>query len=82
MRTTLSLDPDVTAQLERLRSQGERSFKQLINDALRSGLASMESSETQTSGPFTHPASLGRPRLPDVDDVSETLALVEGDGHR
>ncbi|MGH3098413.1 MAG: CopG family transcriptional regulator [Streptosporangiales bacterium] len=83
MRTTLSLDPDVAAHLERLRARGERSFKQLVNDALRSGLASMEQGGVaQVRGPFTHPASLGRPRLPDVDDVSEALALVEGDGYR
>ncbi|HEX5497509.1 MAG TPA: type II toxin-antitoxin system VapB family antitoxin [Mycobacteriales bacterium] len=82
MRTTLSLDDDVVAQLAQQRARGGRSFKELVNEALRAGLASMQSGERRSSGPFTHPTSLGRPRLPDVDDVSDVLAIVEGDRYR
>ena len=38
MRTTLTLDDDVAAMLERLRKRKGATFKQLVNDALRTGL--------------------------------------------
>lgn len=79
MRTTLSLDEDVAAQLEQLRSQDPRAFKQIINDLLRRGLATREVEDQAPQGPFTRSVDLGSPRLPDVDDVSESLALAEGD---
>lgn len=82
MRTTLSLDDDVARQLERMRARGGRSFKDLVNEALRLGLARLESAPPKAAGPFTRPASLGRVRLPDLDDVSEVLGLIEGDEHR
>lgn len=33
-------------------------------------------------GPFTRAVSLGAPRLPDVDDVSEVLAIIEDERYR
>ena len=38
MRTTLTLDDDVAAALERLRGSREESLKVLVNEALRRGL--------------------------------------------
>jgi hypothetical protein len=38
MRTTLTIDDDVAARLERLRRERGISFKELINATLRSGL--------------------------------------------
>ena len=40
MRTTLTLDPDVASALKRLARESERPFKQIVNEALRAGLAS------------------------------------------
>lgn len=40
MRTTLTLDPDVAARLQKEAAKGERTFKQIVNDALRQGLDS------------------------------------------
>lgn len=82
MRTTLTIDDDVAAQLERLRARRDRSFKQLINDVLRAGLAQMDRVGSASPGPFTREIDLGRPRLPDLNDVSEALAIAEGDDHR
>ena len=39
MRTTLTLDDDVAEALRRLVRQTGRPFKQVVNDALRAGLA-------------------------------------------
>lgn len=79
MRTTLSLDDDIAAQLEQPRARGDRSFRQLVNDALRVGLAHLDRETARPRGPFTRAVSLGTPRLPDVDDVSEALAITEGE---
>lgn len=40
MRTTLTLDPDVAVRLRKEAAKGERTFKQIVNDALRRGLDS------------------------------------------
>ncbi len=83
MRTTLSLDDDVAAQLDQIRARREQPFKQLVNDALRAGLAQLDREQpVRRGGPYTRPVSLGRPRLPGVDDVSEALAVVEGENYR
>jgi hypothetical protein len=82
MRTTLSLDDDIAAQLEQLRARGDRSFRQLVNDALRVGLAHLGREDAAPRGPFTRPVSLGAPRLPDVDDVTEALATTKGERYR
>jgi hypothetical protein len=80
MRTTLSLDDDVAAQLDQIRARADQPFKQLVNDLLRAGLAQLDHERTiRAAGPYTRPVSLGRPRLPGVDDVSETLAMAEGE---
>ncbi|GMU44067.1 MAG: ribbon-helix-helix protein, CopG family [Xanthomonadales bacterium] len=39
MRTTLTLDDDVVALLDRAGRERGQSFKQLVNDAIRRGLA-------------------------------------------
>lgn len=39
MRTTLTLDPDVAARLKKAVADGNVSFKDVVNDALRRGLA-------------------------------------------
>jgi hypothetical protein len=36
---------------------------------------------SRTDEPYTRSVSLGTPLLPDVDDVSEVLALIEGESH-
>lgn len=49
MRTTLSLEPDVAERLKRRMASEKATLKQVVNDALRRGLAV----ETQkTSTPF------------------------------
>ncbi|CAN5877985.1 MAG: DUF2191 domain-containing protein [Actinomycetota bacterium] len=82
MRTTLTLDADVAAQLRRLRARMDRPFKQLVNDVLRAGLANLDRPEPTTRGPYTRAVWLGRPRLPALDDVSEAMAIAEGDDYR
>ncbi len=78
----MTFDPDVAAQIERLRSSDGRPFKELVNDLLRAGLAVQSKPVERSRGPYTRVVSLGRPLLPDVDDISEVLAIIEGEDHR
>ena len=79
MRTTLSLDDDVAALLEQMRRARDITFKQVVNDALREGLARLTSpAETQ---PFrTQPADLGSCYYPNLDNVWEVLDELERNG--
>lgn len=79
MRTTLTLDKDVAAQLEQLRKQRGVAFRTLVNDALRQGLLAL-TIKPKPSGKFkTNSVSLGRCLIGNVDNVAEVLALAEGE---
>jgi len=77
----VTFDPDVAAQLQRLRSQRHGGLRELVNSAMRIGLAHLDAPVQEPALPPTTPVSLGRPLLVALDDVSEALALAEGDGH-
>jgi hypothetical protein len=47
MRTTLTLEPDVAAQVERLRRERDIALKDVINEALRRGLMDMSKKPTK-----------------------------------
>lgn len=82
MRTTLSLDDDVAAILLRIRQTRKMSLKAIINEALRNGLQQLNSSRPRRRPYRTPSFSLGRCLVGSVDDVSEALALGEGESFR
>jgi hypothetical protein len=83
MRTTLSLDKDVAAALERLRKTRRASLKRLVNEALRQGLARMSAPPPAPRTPFrTRSVSLGRCLIGNVDNVAEVLAVAEGEAFK
>jgi hypothetical protein len=83
VRTTLTIDDDLAVLLERLRRERDVSLKQVVNEALRRGLAAMERGEQRRGEKYhTRVVSLGKPRLPNLDNVSEALAIAEGEGFR
>lgn len=78
MRTTLSLDDDVAALLVRAQRVKKATFKQVVNDALRRGLAAMTAPERRP--PYHTPGvDLGRCRFDNLDDVAEILSVAEGE---
>jgi hypothetical protein len=81
MRTTLTIDSDVSAMIEKLRREGNRSLKEIINDALRRGLLQAESSSTGRQFRQRTLAS-GRCRLANLDDIAEILTIAEGEHFR
>jgi hypothetical protein len=82
VRTTLTLDDDVARLLERARRRSGGSLKQIVNDALREGLARLETPRTPRKRHATKAVSLGRCLLDNVDDVAEALAVADGERFR
>ena len=82
MRTTLSLDEDVAAQLDRLRKSRGESLKALVNEALRRGLKQMLTRNRQRKPFRTAAVELGRCRIGNLDNVSEALSVGEGESFK
>jgi hypothetical protein len=79
LRTTLTLDDDVALLLERARKRRGASLKQIVNEALREGLARLEAPRHPRKRHATKAVSLGRCLLDNVDDVAEALAAADGE---
>lgn len=75
MRTTLTLDEDVSIDLERLRRARGQSFKSLVNELLRLGISEAARQREAARGQRfeTAVADTGPALLPNVDDVSGVL---------
>jgi hypothetical protein len=82
MRTTLTLDDDVTAALERLRRSRDASLKDLVNEALRRGLKDMSRQPKRRERLQTRSVALGQLRIADLDNIGEALAIAEGEAYK
>ena len=82
MRTTLTLEKDVAAALERMRKTRKASLKHVINDALRRGLTQMAAPSAPRRAVRTRPVSLGSCLIGGVDNISEALAVAEGESFK
>jgi hypothetical protein len=82
MRTTLSIDNDVAAILLRIRQTRKTSLKATINEALRYGLQQLNSPRPRRRPYRTPSVSLGRCLIGSLDDVSEAIAVAEGESFR
>ena len=78
MRTTLTIDDDVAVRLERLRRERDANLKDVVNDALRRGLDSIET-PAKPREPFRMKTfDMGQPRF-SIDNVAEAIAYAEGE---
>jgi hypothetical protein len=82
MRTTLSLDDDVAALLRRALKRRGATLKGVVNEALRHGLPALERPPAARKPYRIEPWHGGIPRVPNLDDIGEILAAVEGEDHR
>jgi hypothetical protein len=82
MRTTLTLEDDVAALVEKLRRARGAPLKDVINEALRRGLAQMTAREPRPAQYRLEPVDLGACLLPSLDDVAQVLSVGEGEWHR
>jgi len=82
VRTTLTLDDDVAAKLKSRARRSGRPFREVVNDALRTGLA--ERLPATSRSRFTvKPRDLGALRTGlGVDNIGELLERLEGPHHR
>ena len=82
MRTTLTLDDDLAALIQRLRRARGTSLKDLVNEALREGLKRMAAPSRKRTRFRTESVDLGRCLLGNIDNVAEVLAVAEGESFR
>ena len=82
MRTTLTLDKDVAAVIERLRRTRRQSLKRVVNEALREGLKHINAPGEKRRPFRTSSVNLGRCLLGNVDNVAEVLAVAESESFR
>ena len=82
MRTTLTLDDDVAAALERLRRATRSSLKDLVNEGSRRGLKDLIGRPKPRVPVRTQVVSLGRLRIAGIDSVAEALAIAEGESFK
>jgi hypothetical protein len=81
MRTTLTLDEDVAAAIERRRRELGHTLKQEVNDLIRAGLVQVEDRRPKPKRFRVRPVSSGGLLIP-IDDVSEALDIAEGPWRR
>jgi predicted CopG family antitoxin len=77
MRTTLTIDDDVAAELERLRREHDSSLKDLVNDVLRRGLKDLTAAPKKRKPFRTKSHDCGRLLVDNLDNVWEVLERVE-----
>ncbi len=83
MRTTLTLDKDVAAALERLRRRGDTSYRDIVNDALRRGLQQIQLAAREPAAHYRTPVSdAGACLVGSLDNIAEVLAVAEGEGFK
>ncbi len=82
MRTTLTIEDDVAAELERLCRARNVSLEDLVNEALRRGLHEITSAPKNRKPFRTQGFDGGRLLVAGIDNIAELLAEVEGEWWR
>lgn len=80
MRTTLTLDPDVSAKARAVAARQRRPFKHIVNAALRVGLDAL--AQPAPAKPYrTKPRPMGLREGFSYDNIAELLSQAEGEDH-
>jgi Arc/MetJ family transcription regulator len=82
MRTTLTIDDDVAAAIERLRRGRDASLKEIVNEALRRGIKDMSTPTKRRKKFRTRSVRLGALQVPSLDNIAEVLAIAEGEAFK
>ena len=82
MSTTLTLDDDVAAMLRRVRKERKTGLKETVNAALRAGPPRMIENPPPRPRYETKPLGPGKCLLPNLDNVAEVLATIEGEWYK
>jgi len=82
MRTTLTLDDDVSAKLKSLAKRTGKSFKETVNEAIRSGLTVMPATKPPPSfRVVTRDLGNVQPGI-NLDNIADVIERVENPRHR
>jgi hypothetical protein len=77
MRTTLTIDPDNAAQLERLRKERNTGLKETLNEVLRNGFVHI-ASPTKKREPFRIPVlDCGKPNFNSPEELKDLLDEIQ-----
>ena len=79
MRTTLTLDPDVAEHLRKAVAKGDRTFKQVVNAALRRGL---KESDPRTPKKRFVQRTWNGGEMPPWDQIKEMLLEEDNERYR
>ena len=82
MRTTLTIEKDVAVLIKRVQKARRTTFKQVVNDALREGLAQISQPPREREPFQTKSVNAGRCLVGDLDNIGEVLAIAEGDAYK
>jgi len=82
MRTTLTIEDDLAARIDKALATRRISLKALVNDALRRGLDDMDRPVESTPEYIVRTVDLGECRIPNLDSVADVLAYGEGEAFR
>jgi hypothetical protein len=81
MRTTITLDPDNVARLEKLQKERDVTFKEAVNDVIRRGLN--EAEKPFRPQPFKTPVfDLGEPSFRTPEELKELINKIQEDEDR
>ena len=72
MRTTIELDDDTAAEVQRLRTEERRGVSEAVNELIRRGM--LQQHEVEPFIPRTRPLGLKI----DVSNVADALEVLEG----
>lgn len=82
MRTTLTIEPDVAAEIEQRRRDNGTSLKGEINELLRLGLGQARETQPKRGRYRVEPMDLGKCYFDNLDDIHDVLAQVEGEDYK
>ena len=82
MRTTITLDHDVAQRAKSARARTGKTFKQVINDALRAGLDRLDEAPKKGKPYRTKSKKMQLREGLSVDNVGELIAHLEGEAWR
>lgn len=80
MRTTLTLDPDVSAKIKRTVAELRKPFKVVVNDLLRAGFEKNTKPKSKPYRSKTFPMGL-KPGY-NYDNIGELLSQAEGEDYK
>lgn len=82
MRTTLTLDDDVSAKLKSLAKRTGKSFKETVNEAIRCGLTVIPTTQRpQSFRVVTRDLGNVQPGI-NLDNIADVLEQAESPRHR